>query len=143
MGNVLAEAKAARDAVIQHNRIVQVGTQHRSEPHPNAARDVVQTGVLGQVSKVEVVWNYHWPALARTPGNEADSRRRYRLAQMAADQALSPVRSASLLRISLVQGILERNPRPMDEPRDRHGALVLERQFSALGDCAWRDFCLA
>ena len=61
MGNVLAEAKAARDAVIQHNRIVQVGTQHRSEPHPNAARDVVQTGVLGQVSKVEVVWNYHGP----------------------------------------------------------------------------------
>src|SRR5207245_4317485 len=59
MGNVLAEAKAARDAVIQHNRIVQVGTQHRSEPHPKAAREVVQTGVLGEVSKVEVVWNYH------------------------------------------------------------------------------------
>src|SRR6267143_255326 len=84
-----------------------------------------------------------WPAVARTCGNEADSRRRYRLAQMAADQAPSPVRSASLLRISLVQGILERNPRPVDEPRDRHGALVLERQFSALGDGAWRDFCLA
>jgi predicted dehydrogenase len=61
MGNVLAEAKAARDAVIQHNRIVQVGTQHRSEPHPKAARDLVQTGVLGEVSKVEVVWNYHGP----------------------------------------------------------------------------------
>jgi predicted Zn-dependent protease len=30
MGNVLAEAKAARDAVKQHKRIVQVGTQHRS-----------------------------------------------------------------------------------------------------------------
>src|SRR5215472_12139080 len=34
MGNVLDEAKAARDAVIQNGRIVQVGTQHRSEPHP-------------------------------------------------------------------------------------------------------------
>src|SRR5260370_28058035 len=61
MGNVLAEAKAGRDAVIQHNRIVQVGTQHRSEPRAKAARDVVQTGVLGQVSKVDVVWNYHGP----------------------------------------------------------------------------------
>jgi predicted dehydrogenase len=35
--------------------------QHRSEPYPNAARDLVQTGVLGEVSKVEIVWNYHSP----------------------------------------------------------------------------------
>ena len=61
MGNVLAEAKAARDATLQHNRIVQVGTQHRSEPYPRAAHDLVQTGVLGDVSKVEIVWNYHGP----------------------------------------------------------------------------------
>ena len=61
MGNVLAEAKAARDATMQHNRIVQVGTQHRSEPYPRAAHDLVQTGALGEVSKVEVVWNYHGP----------------------------------------------------------------------------------
>jgi len=59
MGNVLEEAQAARDAVKQHSRIVQVGTQHRSEPHPRAARELVQTGVLGDVSKVEIVWNYH------------------------------------------------------------------------------------
>ncbi len=61
MGNVLEEAKAARDATMQHKRIVQVGTQHRSEPHPRAAHDLVQTGVLGEVSKVEIVWNYHGP----------------------------------------------------------------------------------
>jgi len=61
MGNVLAEAKAARDAALEHNRIVQVGTQHRSEPYPRAAHDLVQTGVLGEVSKVEVEWNYHGP----------------------------------------------------------------------------------
>src|SRR5206468_4239289 len=61
MGNVLAEAKAARDAVKQHKRIVQVGTQHRSEPYPRTAHDLVQTGVLGDVSKVEIVWNYHGP----------------------------------------------------------------------------------
>src|SRR5579862_6190282 len=33
MGNVLEEAKAARDAVLAGNRIVQIGTQHRSEPY--------------------------------------------------------------------------------------------------------------
>src|SRR5215813_10356050 len=61
MGNVLAEAKAARDAVKQHNRIVQVGTQHRSEPYPRAAQEVVRSGALGEISKVEIVWNYHGP----------------------------------------------------------------------------------
>jgi predicted dehydrogenase len=61
MGNVLAETKAARDAAIQRNRIVQVGTQHRSEPYPRAAHDLVQSGILGEVSKVEVEWNYHGP----------------------------------------------------------------------------------
>jgi predicted dehydrogenase len=61
MGNVLAEAKAARDTVTKSDRIVQVGTQHRSETYPRAAHDLVQTGVLGDVSKVEIVWNYHGP----------------------------------------------------------------------------------
>jgi predicted dehydrogenase len=61
MGNVLAEAKAARKAVLQAKTIVQVGTQHRSEPYPGAARKVARSGVLGDVSKVETVWNYHGP----------------------------------------------------------------------------------
>ena len=38
MGNVLDELKAARAAVREgRGRIVQVGTQHRSEPYPRAA----------------------------------------------------------------------------------------------------------
>jgi predicted dehydrogenase len=61
MGNVLAEVKAARDAVMTRNTIVQVGTQHRSEPYPKAACEVVRSGALGQVSKIEIVWNYHGP----------------------------------------------------------------------------------
>lgn len=61
MGNVLEEVKAARDAVMQNKRIVQVGTQHRSEPYPRAAHDLVQTGALGEISKIEIVWNYHGP----------------------------------------------------------------------------------
>jgi predicted dehydrogenase len=61
MGNVLDEVKAARDAVRAGNRVVQVGTQHRSEPYQRAAKEHVDRGVLGQVSKVEIVWNYHGP----------------------------------------------------------------------------------
>ena len=38
MGNVLEEVKAARDAVLQKNLIVQIGTQHRSELYSRAAR---------------------------------------------------------------------------------------------------------
>jgi predicted dehydrogenase len=61
MGNVLEEAKSARAAVLAGQRIVQVGTQHRSEPYPRAARELVASGALGAVSKVEVEWNYHGP----------------------------------------------------------------------------------
>jgi predicted dehydrogenase len=61
MGNALADVKAARDATVKSGRIVQVGTQHRSEPYPQAAHDLIQTGVLGDVSKIEIVWNYHGP----------------------------------------------------------------------------------
>lgn len=61
MGNVLEEVKAARDAVVAQKRIVQVGTQHRSEPYQIATRDLIHTGALGQVTKYEIVWNYHGP----------------------------------------------------------------------------------
>ena len=61
MANVLEEAKAARDAVLTHGRIVQIGTQHRSEPYQIAAKEWIDRGALGPVSKVEIVWNYHGP----------------------------------------------------------------------------------
>src|SRR6185369_3729655 len=61
MANVLDEAKAARDAVRLHKRVVQIGTQHRSEPYQQAVRELIVGGALGRVSKVEVVWNYHGP----------------------------------------------------------------------------------
>lgn len=61
MGNVLEEAKAARDAVLARKLIVQVGTQHRSEPYQVAAREVVRSKALGDVTKYEIEWNYHGP----------------------------------------------------------------------------------
>ena len=61
MGNVLSDIKAGRDAVLQRKIIAQVGLQHRSEPYPKMARDTIQSGALGDVSKIEIVWNYHGP----------------------------------------------------------------------------------
>ena len=61
MGNVLAEAKAARDAVLARKLIVQVGTQRRSEPYQVAAREWFKQGVTGDVSKIEIAWDYHGP----------------------------------------------------------------------------------
>src|SRR5262245_55393311 len=61
MANDLEEANAARDAVIKSNRIAQIGTQRRSETYQIAVRDFIKTGALGEVSKVEIVWNYHGP----------------------------------------------------------------------------------
>ena len=39
MANDLDEVKAARDAVLSRDLVVQVGTQHRSEPYQIAARE--------------------------------------------------------------------------------------------------------
>ena len=61
MGNVLEEVKAARDAVLLKNLIVQVGTQHRSEGYQIAVRDLVRSKVLGEATKYEIEWNYHGP----------------------------------------------------------------------------------
>ncbi|HJZ70707.1 MAG TPA: Gfo/Idh/MocA family oxidoreductase [Vicinamibacterales bacterium] len=61
MGNVLEEVKGARDAVRQRNLVVQIGTQHRSEPYQLAAREVLRSGALGDISKYEIVWNYNGP----------------------------------------------------------------------------------
>jgi predicted dehydrogenase len=61
MANVLDEAKAARDSVRSRKLIVQVGTQHRSEPYQIAAKEQITGGELGRIGKVEIVWNYHGP----------------------------------------------------------------------------------
>jgi predicted dehydrogenase len=61
MGNVLDEVKATRDEVLRRNLIVQIGTQHRSEPYQLAVRDLTRSKVLGEVTKYEIEWNYHGP----------------------------------------------------------------------------------
>ncbi|MGH9628923.1 MAG: Gfo/Idh/MocA family protein [Bryobacteraceae bacterium] len=40
-----------------HKRIVQVGTQQRSMPHLEKAREIVRSGQLGKIHKVHMTWN--------------------------------------------------------------------------------------
>jgi len=53
----LTEGKAVIDAQNQHQRIVQVGTQQRSMPQFQKARDIVRSGQLGDIHKVHLTWN--------------------------------------------------------------------------------------
>src|SRR3984957_7864274 len=55
--NVLSEAIETRDIVKQSKQIVQMGTQHRSQPYPLAVRDMIRSGRIGKIVHVEQEWN--------------------------------------------------------------------------------------
>lgn len=57
MAKDLDHANAAMDAQAVAKRIIQVGTQRRSEGAWKAAAKLVQSGVLGTISRVEIGWN--------------------------------------------------------------------------------------
>jgi len=65
--NVLAEAIEARDAVKQSRQIVQMGTQHRSQPYPLAVRDIVRSGRIGDIVHIEQEWNVNQERWRFTP----------------------------------------------------------------------------
>ena len=51
------EAKLARKAVLKSSQIVQMGSQWVSEPCQIKVRDIIRSGRLGQITKIEQVWN--------------------------------------------------------------------------------------
>ena len=55
--NVLAEAKECREAVKTSRQVVQMGTQHRSQPYPLAVRDMIRAGRVGKIVHIEQEWN--------------------------------------------------------------------------------------
>ncbi len=61
MANVLEEAKEAYRAVKNSSQVVQIGTQGRSSGMNMAAAEVLRSGVLGAISKIEIMSNYHGP----------------------------------------------------------------------------------
>jgi len=65
MGVDFAEAKAAYLAVRQRDRVVQIGTQRRSEGRLIAAARLLRSGLLGQVTRVEFSVNFQEPRWRR------------------------------------------------------------------------------
>ncbi|HVJ83715.1 MAG TPA: Gfo/Idh/MocA family oxidoreductase, partial [Planctomycetia bacterium] len=53
----ISEATQLLDVHQKHPRVVQVGTQQRSMPHLQEARELVRSGKLGQVFKADLSWN--------------------------------------------------------------------------------------
>jgi len=51
------EAKQAREAVLASVQVVQQGSEWLSDPIQHKVRDIVRSGKLGQITKIEQVWN--------------------------------------------------------------------------------------
>ncbi len=63
MATDLEDAKLARSAVLNSKQVVQNGVQWLSDPYQIKVRDIVQSGQIGQVTKIEQVWgdnNHRW-----------------------------------------------------------------------------------
>lgn len=65
MGVDFGEAKAAYLAVRGSDRVVQIGTQRRSEGRMMAAARLVQSGILGRVTRVDISVNFQEPRWRR------------------------------------------------------------------------------
>ncbi|MBI5010005.1 MAG: Gfo/Idh/MocA family oxidoreductase [Bacteroidia bacterium] len=55
------EAKLARSAVLASKQVVQMGSQWVSDPMQIKIREIVRSGRLGQITKIEQVWNDNGP----------------------------------------------------------------------------------
>ena len=71
MANDLKDARNALKAVLDSGRVVQLGTQRRSDGQHMAAAELMKTGVLGTLCKVDVSWNYYGARWKRGDLNEA------------------------------------------------------------------------
>ncbi len=68
LGQSIGEGPMAIAAVKKYGRIVQVGTQQRSQEHYQKAVELIQAGKLGEISEVKV-WDYenYWPGAGSPP----------------------------------------------------------------------------
>lgn len=60
------EAQLIIDAQKNNQRVVQVGTQQRSVPHLQEAREIIRSGELGPIRKIHMTWNRNAPRGAQT-----------------------------------------------------------------------------
>ncbi len=55
--NSLKDAKETRAAVKNSKQVVQMGTQHRTQPYPLAVRDLIHSGRIGPIVKISQEWD--------------------------------------------------------------------------------------
>ena len=67
LANTMADAKAIRAAVKETGKIVQIGTQRRSEPIYQQAYEFIRSGKFGDIVAVEMTWNVNQPGRWRRP----------------------------------------------------------------------------
>lgn len=65
--NVLDEAKLARKTVKESKQVVQMGTQHRSQPYPLAIKDIIRSGRIGEIARITQEWNVNQPRWRHIP----------------------------------------------------------------------------
>jgi predicted dehydrogenase len=65
--HTMGEGRAVIEAQDRHNRVVQVGTQQRSMPQYQKARELVRAGRIGQVHKAHLTWNRNTDRVRRFP----------------------------------------------------------------------------
>ncbi len=87
------DAKLARSAVLASTQVVQMGSQWVSDPIQKKVREIVLSGKLGQITKIEQVWNDNGPRWhePNDPDVAAIQRGGYRLEKMAAGKAICSV----------------------------------------------------
>ncbi|MBW7996999.1 MAG: Gfo/Idh/MocA family oxidoreductase [Candidatus Glassbacteria bacterium] len=61
LANTLADAKLARDAVLETGQVAQMGSQWLSCPYQQKVREIIRSGRLGKITKIEQSWNYNGP----------------------------------------------------------------------------------
>lgn len=61
MANTLADAKLARDTVKASKQVVQMGSQWLSDPYQHRVREIVRSGKLGKITRIEQSWNFNGP----------------------------------------------------------------------------------
>jgi len=64
MANDLNEANECLRVWKQTRRVVQIGTQRRSDGRWAAAAELIQSGILGTITRVESQWHFLRTALA-------------------------------------------------------------------------------
>jgi predicted dehydrogenase len=67
LANTMADARAIRQAVKETGKIVQIGTQRRSDPVYQKAFDFIRSGKFGDIVCVEMTWNVNQPGRWRRP----------------------------------------------------------------------------